>query len=108
MTPDGACKSRLQPLDTPDQPPGGTRAVVGFWPTGHQEVDRKVELMAGVNPLKFLQEVRQETSKVTWPTRQETLVSTIMVLVMMLVASLFFLAADQLISWAVKLVLSIR
>jgi len=64
--------------------------------------------MAGVNPLKFLQEVRQETSKVTWPTRQETLVSTIMVLVMMLVASLFFLAADQLISWAVKLVLSIR
>ena len=38
----------------------------------------KVELMAGVNPLKFLQEVRQETAKVTWPTRQETLISTIM------------------------------
>jgi preprotein translocase subunit SecE len=64
--------------------------------------------MAGVNPLKFLQEVRQETAKVTWPTRQETLISTVMVLVMVLVASLFFLVADQLISWAVQFILSIR
>ncbi len=64
--------------------------------------------MAGVNPLKFLQEVRQEVAKVTWPTRQETLISTVMVLVMVLLASIFFLVADQLISWAVQLVLSIR
>jgi len=64
--------------------------------------------MAGVNPLKFLQEVRQETAKVTWPTRQETLISTIMVLVMVLVASLFFLVADQVISWTVQFILSIR
>jgi preprotein translocase subunit SecE len=64
--------------------------------------------MAGVNPLKFLQEVRQEVGKVTWPTRQETLISTIMVLVMVLIASLFFLLADQLISWAVQFILSVR
>jgi preprotein translocase subunit SecE len=64
--------------------------------------------MAGVNPLKFLQEVRQEVAKVTWPTRQETLISTIMVLVMVLVASLFFLLADQVIAFLVQLVLSIR
>ncbi len=64
--------------------------------------------MAGVNPLKFLQEVRQEVAKVTWPTRQETLISTIMVLVMVLVASLFFLVADQVIAFLVQLVLSIR
>jgi preprotein translocase subunit SecE len=64
--------------------------------------------MAGVNPLKFLQEVRQETAKVTWPTRQETLISTIMVLVMVLLASLFFLVADQVISWTVQFILSIR
>ena len=38
--------------------------------------------MAGANPLKFLQEVRQEVSKVTWPSRNETLISTVMVLVM--------------------------
>lgn len=64
--------------------------------------------MAGVNPLKFLQEVRQETNKVTWPTRQETLISTIMVLIMVTLASLFFLAADQIIAWLVQLMLSIR
>ena len=64
--------------------------------------------MAGANPLKFMQEVRQEVSKVTWPTRQETLISTIMVLVMVALASVFFLAADQIISWLVTLMLSIR
>jgi len=64
--------------------------------------------MAGANPLKFLQEVRQEVSKVTWPSRNETLISTIMVLVFVVLASLFFLAADQVISWLVQLMLSIR
>lgn len=64
--------------------------------------------MAAVNPLKFLQEVRQEVGKVTWPTRNETMVSTVMVLVMVVIASFFFLAADQIISWLVQLMLSIR
>ncbi len=64
--------------------------------------------MAALNPLKFLQEVRQEVGKVTWPTRNETLVSTVMVLVMVVIASFFFLFADQLISWLVQLMLSIR
>ena len=65
-------------------------------------------LMAGANPLKFIQEVRQEVSKVTWPSRNETLISTVMVLIMVMLASFFFLAADQLISWLVQLMLSIR
>jgi preprotein translocase subunit SecE len=64
--------------------------------------------MAGANPLKFLQEVRQEAGKITWPSRNETLISTIMVLIMVTLASLFFLAADQIISWLVQLVISIR
>jgi preprotein translocase subunit SecE len=64
--------------------------------------------MALANPLKFLREVRQEVNKVTWPSRNETLVSTVMVLVMVTVASIFFLAADQVISWGVQLLLSIR
>ena len=64
--------------------------------------------MAGANPLKFLQEVRQEAGKITWPTRNEMLISTIMVLIMVTLASLFFLAADQVISWLVQLMLSIR
>ena len=64
--------------------------------------------MAGVNPLKFLQEVRQEVGKVTWPSRNETMISTVMVLVFVTLASLFFLAADQIIAWLVQLMLSIR
>jgi preprotein translocase subunit SecE len=64
--------------------------------------------MAVLNPVKFLQEVRQEVSKVTWPSRQETIISTVMVLGMVALASLFFLAADQVIAWAVQAVLSIR
>lgn len=64
--------------------------------------------MATTNPIKFLQEVRQETGKVTWPSRQETIISTVMVLVLATAASLFFLAADQIIAWLVQAVLSIR
>ena len=64
--------------------------------------------MARPNPIQFLQQVRQETAKVTWPSRNEVLVSTIMVLVLVIAASLFFLLADQVISWLVSLMLSIR
>ncbi|MHA7970759.1 preprotein translocase subunit SecE [Rhizobium sp. CAU 1783] len=59
------------------------------------------------NPFAFLQQVRSETSKVTWPSRRETMISTAMVLFMVFFAALFFFAADQLISWAISLVLSL-
>jgi preprotein translocase subunit SecE len=61
-----------------------------------------------LNPVKFLQEVRQEVGKVTWPTRNETFISTLMVLGMVALASIFFLLADQIISWLIQAVLSIR
>jgi preprotein translocase subunit SecE len=60
------------------------------------------------SPFKFLQEVRSETAKVTWPTRRETMVTTIMVFVMVAMASVFFFAADQLIRYLVTLVLGIH
>jgi preprotein translocase subunit SecE len=63
--------------------------------------------MAKVSPFKFLQEVRQETAKVTWPTRRETFITTIMVLVMATLAGIFFLFADQVIRFLVTLVLGI-
>ena len=68
----------------------------------------KVKPMATMNPVKFLQEVRQEIGKVTWPSRQETLISTVMVLGMVALASIFFLLADQIIAFAVQWLLSIR
>jgi preprotein translocase subunit SecE len=59
------------------------------------------------NPLEFLQEVRQEATKVTWPTRRETLITTGLVIVMVILASLFFLAVDQVLRLFVHLILSL-
>ena len=56
------------------------------------------------NPIRFLQEVRQEISKVTWPTRRETGVSTAMVFLMVLLATLFFFVVDQILSSGVRLI----
>lgn len=50
------------------------------------------------NPFTFFQQVRQEISKVTWPTRRETVVTTIMVFIMIILAAFFFLAVDQVLS----------
>ena len=47
------------------------------------------------NPFKFFQEVKQEAFKVTWPTGKETVQGTIMVAIMAIIASLFFLLIDQ-------------
>jgi preprotein translocase subunit SecE len=63
--------------------------------------------MPKTSPFKFLQEVRAEAQKVTWPTRKETTITTIMVFVMVIIASLFFLAADQVMRLAVSLILGI-
>ncbi len=63
--------------------------------------------MAKVSPFKFLQEVRAEAQKVTWPTRKETTITTIMVFIMAAAAAVFFLIADQIIRFAVTFVLGI-
>jgi preprotein translocase subunit SecE len=57
--------------------------------------------MAKTNPVEFLQEVRDESRKVTWPSRRELVVSTIMVLIMVVVASLFFLGVDAVLKYVV-------
>jgi len=57
------------------------------------------------NPLTFLQQVRAEVSKVVWPTRKETTVTTIMVLIMVFFAALFFLAVDQVLGFGIGLLL---
>ncbi|MCC0006926.1 MAG: preprotein translocase subunit SecE [Hyphomicrobiaceae bacterium] len=59
------------------------------------------------NPFEFIQEVRTETAKVTWPTWKEVWITTVMVLIMVTLASIFFLLADQVIGWLVSLVLQI-
>jgi preprotein translocase subunit SecE len=59
------------------------------------------------NPVQFVEEVRQEVSKVTWPTWKEVWITTLMVLFMLALASVFFLVADQIIGFVVKTVLGL-
>ncbi len=63
--------------------------------------------MAKTNPAQFMREVRQEVSKVTWPSRKETGVTTAMVFVMSVVAALFFFFTDKIIAWVIQLILGI-
>jgi preprotein translocase subunit SecE len=63
--------------------------------------------MAKSNPAQFMRQVRQEVSKVTWPTRKETGVTTVMVFIMVILTAVFFLLADQVISWLIQIVLGI-
>jgi len=63
--------------------------------------------MANLNPAKFIREVRQEIDKVTWPSRKETTVSTIMVLGLATVAATFFVFVDWVISTAVRAIIGI-
>jgi len=59
------------------------------------------------NPFQFIEEVRQETSKVTWPTWKEVWITTAMVLVMVALTSIFFLFTDLIISTVVQFVLNL-
>ena len=59
------------------------------------------------NPIKFIQEVKQEAFKVTWPTGKETVQGTIMVALMAIIASLFFLLIDQFYKFFLDIILNI-
>ena len=59
------------------------------------------------NPLKFIQEVKQEAFKVSWPTGKETLQGTLMVVAMAIIASLFFLLLDQILKFLLELLLKV-
>lgn len=60
-----------------------------------------------MNPAKFIREVRSEGSKVTWPTRKETMVSTIMVLVLTAIAATFFVVVDFIVNIAIRFILGL-
>ena len=59
------------------------------------------------NPLKFIQDVKQEAFKVTWPTGKETVQGALMVVAMAIVASLFFLLLDQVLKFFLELLLKV-
>ena len=59
------------------------------------------------NPLKFIQDVKQEAFKVTWPTGKETIQGALMVFVMAVVMSLFFLLLDQILKFLLEILLKV-
>lgn len=63
--------------------------------------------MAKTGPVEFIKQVDEERRKVTWTTRQETLVTSIMVFIMVTIAALFFLAIDQVLGFAVKFLIGL-
>jgi preprotein translocase subunit SecE len=69
--------------------------------------DRRHMASKTTNPFVFLQQVRAETAKVTWPSRRETMISTVMVLAFAVIAMIFFFTADQLLGLAVEQILGI-
>jgi preprotein translocase subunit SecE len=63
--------------------------------------------MAKVGPLLFIQQVRNEVSKVTWPSRNETTLTSVIVIIFAIIASLFFFLSDQVMSFFIKLILGL-
>ena len=63
--------------------------------------------MAKTSPAEFVRQVRQEVSKIHWPTRKEATITTIMVFIMAAVMSVFFLGVDQLWAFVIQLLLGL-
>tara|TARA_B100001179_G_C18221230_1_gene245878 strand:- start:293 stop:484 length:192 start_codon:yes stop_codon:yes gene_type:complete len=61
-----------------------------------------------INPLKFIQEVKQEAFRVTWPTGKETITGAVMVIIMAVIAAIFFLLLDQFYKFILDLILTIK
>ena len=61
-----------------------------------------------LNPLKFVQDVKQEAFKVTWPSRREVLIGSLMVFVLASIAAIFFLLLDQILRFLLDLILTIN
>jgi len=61
-----------------------------------------------INPFKFIQSVKQEAFRVTWPTRKDVMVGTLMVFVLATIAAIFFLLLDQIYRFLLDIILNIN
>jgi preprotein translocase subunit SecE len=68
---------------------------------------KKEEKMAKASPIEFARQVRAEIKKITWPTKQETTVSTIAVFIMVVIAAIFLFVADQVMALGVQTILNL-
>ena len=60
------------------------------------------------NPLKFIQEVKQEVFRITWPTKKDTMMGAVMVFALAYIAAIFFLILDQILRFFLNLVLTVN
>ena len=60
------------------------------------------------NPLKFFQEVKQETFRITWATKKETMMGAVMVFALSTIAAIFFLILDQILRFLLNIILTIN
>lgn len=85
--------------------------AIAHWSDGRRYRDPtsglKQALAIMANPGEFIRQVRQEASKVTWPTRKETGITTMMVFIMVFLAAVFFFVVDQVLALGVRLVLGL-
>ncbi len=86
---------------TKNTKPDGAKTIDG-------KADEQTKKKKNTSPFQFIQQVRAEASKVTWTSRNETMVSTIMVLIMVVIMALFFFGVDQFLRFAVCNVLPIE
>ena len=63
--------------------------------------------MVKTSPFEFIQQIRSEVAKVTWPSRKETLITTVMVFIFVFLVAIFFFLVDQVLSYVVKMVLGL-
>ena len=77
--------------------------VGGSIPSAPAKKDNKM-----INPLKFVQSVKQEAFKITWPTKREVAIGSLMVFVLATIASIFFLFLDQIYKFLLDLILNIN
>ncbi len=63
--------------------------------------------MSKFNPAQFVREVRQETGKVTWPTRKEVGITTMMIFIMVTLVAIFLFLVHQVIGWVVRMILNL-
>ncbi len=63
--------------------------------------------MAKISPIQFFRQVKQEVKKVTWPTKNEVVKTSLVVIVLVAIAATFFFFVDQILGWAVQLVLGL-
>jgi preprotein translocase SecE subunit len=75
--------------------------------SGTRDNKRRQGMASRTNPFTFLQQVRAETAKVTWPSRRETMISTMMVIVMAFLAAIFFFLGDQVMGRGIELLFGI-